>query len=75
MRVEFLGVVNGGAAMVRVHVNHPLFPALFLTIEEANDHLARLMDALTDARKIRAATQSAVARAGSARPCDTEQPA
>lgn len=72
MRVEFLGVVNGGAAMVRVHVNHPLFPAVYLTIEEAQDHFNRLMDALTDARRIRAATQSAVARAGNARPCDSE---
>ena len=75
MRVDFLGVVDAGGAMVRVNVNNPLVPKICITIAEAEDHARRLADAIADARRIQVSINGARGKAGDARPSDTEQPA
>lgn len=75
MRVDFLGVVDRGGAMVRVNVHHPLVPKVCVTIAEAEDHFRRLGDAIMDARRIQKSIDGANGKPGSARPCDTEPPA
>lgn len=55
MHVGFLAVVCRDRAAIRVSIDHPLAPAIYITRAQANELLAKLAVQMVEADKIEAA--------------------
>lgn len=63
MQVAFLAVVCRERAAIRVQVDHPLAPAIYITREQATELLCKLAQQVVEADKIAAALAGGAANA------------